>query len=163
SPPRALRCSWTGLAAELSAAAGRALTMSAATVKTLDSATLRMLASHSGKTSPRVVRGFLPRPFSLIPRPGNVQPCPTAAATRTSGRQQFSHGPEQAGHGYPVVVSIRVAVMGVPPVDGMIIVIQLAVTLRLNSEDSAAVWNDAGVVAVAVTGAPLPSCPGRSA
>src|SRR5215469_3353896 len=49
------------------------------------------------------------------------------------------------------------------PVDWMIVVIQPAVTLRLNSEDSAAVWNDAGVVAVAVTDAPALSCPGRSA
>src|SRR5262249_5963593 len=47
--------------------------------------------------------------------------------------------------------------------DGMVVVIQVAVTLRLSSEDSAAVWNDAGVVAVAVTDAPLLSCPGRSA
>jgi len=57
-----------------------------------------------------------------------------------------------------VALTGAMALLGAAPA-----VIQVAVTLRLNSEDSAAVWNDAGAVAVAVTDAPLLSCPGCSA
>src|SRR5215469_1999335 len=60
SPPWALTCSWTGPAARLCATAGAAPTMNAASIKALNSATLRMIASDVGKTSRRWPPGTVP-------------------------------------------------------------------------------------------------------